>query len=103
MAGQVEHLAGEAPLVIVPCHELYEVVVDSQATNLATNVSALVVFIINGKVIFAVGLVAGLFSIAGNWLGSRFFKKGGVRAVKPIMITVLVIFFAKVLYEVIGA
>mgnify|MGYP001527291992 CR=1 FL=1 len=54
-------------------------------------------------VIFAVGLVAGLFSIAGNWLGSRFFKKGGVRVVKPIMITVLVIFFVKVLYEVIGA
>lgn len=75
----------------------------SKAINLATNVSALVVFIINGKVIFAVGLVAGLFSIAGNWLGSRFFKKGGVRGVKPIMITVLVIFFVKVLYEVIGA
>ena len=54
-------------------------------------------------VIFAVGLVAGLFSIAGNWLGSSFFKKGGSRAVKPIMITVLVIFFVKVLYEVIGA
>ena len=75
----------------------------SKAINLATNISALVVFIINGKVIFAVGLVAGLFSIAGNWLGSSFFKKGGGIAVKPIMITVLVIFFIKVLYEVIGA
>ena len=45
----------------------------SKAINLATNISALVVFLINGKVIFAVGLVAGLFSIAGNWLGSSFF------------------------------
>ena len=35
--------------------------------------------------------------------GVSFFKKGGSRAVKPIMITVLVIFFVKVLYEVIGA
>ena len=30
MAGEVEHLAAEAPLIIVPCHELYEVVVKSQ-------------------------------------------------------------------------
>ena len=74
----------------------------SKAINLATNISALVVFLINGKVIFAVGLVAGLFSIAGNWLGSSFFKKGGSKAVKPIMICVLVIFFVKVLGEVIG-
>ena len=27
VAGQVEHLVGEAPLVVVPSHELYEVVV----------------------------------------------------------------------------
>ena len=74
----------------------------SKAINLATNISALVVFLINGKVIFAVGLVAGLFSIAGNWLGSSFFTKGGSKAVKPIMICVLVIFFVKVLGEVIG-
>lgn len=74
----------------------------SKAINLATNISALVVFLINGKVIFAVGLVAGLFSIAGNWLGSSFFKKGVSKAVKPIMICVLVIFFVKVLSEVIG-
>lgn len=74
----------------------------SKAINLATNISALVVFLINGKIIFAVGLVAGLFSIAGNWLGSSFFKKSGSKAVKPIMICVLVIFFVKVLSEVIG-
>lgn len=74
----------------------------SKAINLATNLSALVVFLINGKVVFAIGLVAGLFSIAGNWLGSSLFKKGGSKAVKPIMITVLVIFLVKVLYEVIG-
>ena len=67
----------------------------SKAINLATNISALVVFLINGKVIFAVGLLAGR-------LGSSFFKKGGSKAVKPIMICVLVIFFVKVLSEVIG-
>lgn len=75
----------------------------SKAINLATNISALTVFIINGKVMFAIGLTAGLFSIAGNWLGSSFFKKGGSRAVKPLMIIVLVIFFVKVLSEVLGA
>lgn len=72
----------------------------SKAINLATNISALTVFILNGKVVFTVGLAAGVFSLAGNWLGSGLFKKGGVRAVKPLMICVLTIFFVKVLYEI---
>lgn len=73
----------------------------AKAINLSTNLSALVVYIINGKVIFVLGLVAGLFGIAGNYLGARYFEKGGSKSVKPLMIAVLAIFFIKVLYEVI--
>lgn len=73
----------------------------AKVINLCTNTSALAVFIVSGKVVYAVGLVAALFSVAGNMLGVRCFEKGGSRAVKPIMITVLGIFFVKVLYELI--
>ena len=70
--------------------------------NLSTNYTAVAVYIINGKTLFTLGLIAGLFGIAGNYLGARAFEKGGSRSVQPIMIAVLAVFFVKVLYEIIS-
>ena len=72
----------------------------SKVINLTTNISALTVFILSSKVLYPLGLAAGVFSIAGNLLGAKHFEKGGGKTVKPIMILVLTIFFIKVLYEV---
>ncbi len=74
----------------------------AKAINLTTNVTALAVYWSSGKVLFLLGLTAGLFSITGNWLGARFFEDRGARAVKPIMLTVLAIFFIRVLLEPFG-
>ena len=49
--------------------------------------------------LYPLGLAAGVFSIAGNYLGTRVFTAKGSRGVKPIMITVLGIFFIKLCYE----
>lgn len=73
----------------------------TKVINLTTNLTSLCVFILNGKVIFSLGLVAGLFGICGNYFGSKYFDKGGNKAVKPIMLTVLVIFLIKIVYEMI--
>ena len=70
---------------------------------LTTNLTALAVYLMNGKVIFLLGLIAGIFSIAGNYLGTRCFDKGGAKFVKPLMMVVLVIFFVKTLSEILGA
>lgn len=72
----------------------------TKAINLTTNLTALAVYLINGKVIFLLGLTAGLFSIAGNYLGAKCFDKGGAKFVKPLMLVVLVIFFVKTLSEI---
>ena len=74
----------------------------SKAVNLATNCSALAVYLINGKVLFVLGLVAGLFGIAGNYLGTRMFDKNGAKVVKPVMLAVLAIFFIKLLTELVS-
>ena len=74
----------------------------AKAINLTTNLTALTVYWLDGKVLFFLGLTAGAFSIAGNWLGARFFENRGARAVKPIMLTVLAIFFVRVLLEQFG-
>lgn len=58
-------------------------------------------FLLNGKVLFPLGIIAGLFGMAGNYLGAQYFAKGGAKNVKPVIITVLTIFFIKVLYELI--
>ena len=71
----------------------------SKVINLTTNVTALLVFWSSGKVLIMLGLAAGLFSIAGNYLGTIFFSKGGAKTVKPIMLVVLAIFFIRILSE----
>ena len=69
--------------------------------NLTTNLTSLAVFLYNGQAMIILGLVAGVFGIAGNYIGTKFFEKGGAKAVKPVMITIIVLFFIKVLLEVI--
>lgn len=71
----------------------------AKVINLTTNITALTVYWMDGKVLFPLGLTAGLFSVTGSWLGTRFFEDRGARAVKPIMLTVLTIFFVRVLLE----
>lgn len=73
----------------------------TKVINLCTNISALVVFLMNGVVLLPLGIIAGGFNILGNYLGSVMFEKGGAKFVKPAMIIVLIIFFVKTLYELI--
>lgn len=74
----------------------------TKAINFSTNISALVVFLMNGQVLFPLGIVAGCFNIAGNYLGSQRFEKGGSKIVRPVILIVMVIFFIKILVELLG-
>lgn len=71
----------------------------TKAINLTTNVAALAVFLFSGQVWIGVGLMAGCFSIAGNYLGARSFTKTGGAIARPIIISVLAIFFVKVIFD----
>lgn len=73
----------------------------TKVINLTSNITALAVFLLNGKVLLPLGIAAGLFNIAGNYLGARMFEKGGAKAVKPVMVIVLVIFFIRVLSDLV--
>lgn len=74
----------------------------TKAVNLTTNVSALVVFFFHGQVYVVLGLVAGLFSIAGNYLGSHRFTKSGSAIARPVTLIVVALFFVKALSDVIS-
>jgi len=73
----------------------------AKSINLTTNLSSLTVYLLNSKVIILLGLAGGLFGIAGNYIGVTFFEKKGSKAVRPLMIIVLVIFFIRILTEII--
>ena len=72
----------------------------AKSINLTTNITSLAVYLMSGKVIIVLGLVAGLFGIAGNYIGVSFFNDKGAKAVRPIMIVILTIFFIRILTEI---
>lgn len=71
----------------------------TKVINSTTNIAALCVFLLNGKVLLPLAITAGLFNMAGNYLGAVYFEKGGAKNVKPVILFVLTVFFLKVLYE----
>ncbi len=75
----------------------------TKAVNFSTNLSALVVFLLNGQVNIMLGIIAGLFNIAGNYLGATRFEKNGSAIVKPVIITVLAVFFVKLIVETVSS
>lgn len=72
----------------------------SKSINLTTNITSLTVYLLNGKVLIPLGLAGGIFGIIGNYIGVSFFNEKGSKAVKPIMIVVLTIFFIRILSEI---
>ena len=74
----------------------------TKVANLSSNVASLAVYLINGQVLLPLGLCAGLFSIAGNALGSRCFTQRGASIAKPIILLVLCVFFARTVMEKAG-
>lgn len=73
----------------------------TKAINLSTNAAALVVFLVNGTVLLPLGLAAGVFNIAGNYLGAGKFTKAGASIVRPVMIVVLVLFAVKLVFDLV--
>lgn len=74
----------------------------TKISNLATNIAAFTVYLMNGRVLWTLGLAAGVFGIAGNYIGAAVFEKGGSRIVKPVMLIVLTTFFIKICSSFIG-
>lgn len=75
----------------------------TKAINLSTNVAALAVFLASGNVLVALGLVAGIFNIAGNWIGTSLFDKKGSRIVRPIMLVVVCLFAVRLVFDLVSA
>ena len=87
-------------LVYIARFTLKEAAGATKVINLSTNVAALTVFLTNDSVVFPLAIVAALFGIAGNYIGANYFINKGKGIARPIIIIVLIIFMAKIIYEV---
>ena len=71
----------------------------TKAINLSTNLAALCVFLVNGAVLLPLGLAAGAFNIAGNWLGATSFIGKGSAIARPIMLVVVALFACRLVFD----
>ena len=71
----------------------------AKVANMASNIASGIVFLFNGKAMYALVLPAALCSIAGGLLGSRFAIRGGSRRIRKVMFVVLGMLFAKMIYD----
>lgn len=69
----------------------------AKVINLTTNITSLIIFIINGQVIFTLGIAAALSNMLGGYLGAGLVMKKGSAIVKPTIIFVLILLFLKIL------
>ena len=77
--------------------------VQSSATakvfNLASNLGALVIFILKGKVIFLIGIPLAIANIAGNYIGSNLAVKKGANTVKFFLLLSLTILMISLIWK----
>ena len=74
----------------------------TKAINLSTNAAALAVFLVNGVVLLPLGLTAGLFNIAGNYLGASKFTQSGAAIARPVTLVVLALFTIKLVFDLVS-
>jgi uncharacterized membrane protein YfcA len=71
----------------------------AKAFNLASNIGALSVFLIEGKVIFLLGLPLAIANVAGNYLGSSLAIKMGNSTVRGFLFISLSILFISLFWK----
>jgi len=72
---------------------------NTKIVNLASNIAALTAFIIDGKVLFLIGIPAALAGIAGNLLGSKYVIIKGNRLIRPMFLIVFIFLFIKIIID----
>lgn len=69
----------------------------AKVINLTTNITSLTIFILNGQVVFLLGLAAAVCNMAGNYVGAGLAMTRGSRITRPVILLVLLLLFLKVL------
>ena len=69
----------------------------AKVINLTSNITSLVIYLLNGQVIILLGLAAALCNMAGNYAGAGLALSKGTKIVRPVILLVLLLLFLKIL------
>lgn len=69
----------------------------AKIVNLATSIASMTVYLLNGQSVILLGVCAGLAAMAGSYIGSGLVLKNGARAVRPVIIFVIILLMIKII------
>lgn len=72
---------------------------NARIMNFTSNIVALIVYAINGKILYAYGIPVAIFSIIGAKFGTQFALKNGAKFIKPIFIIISLLTASKMIIE----
>lgn len=71
----------------------------TKAINLTTNITSLVIFLMNGKVLIALGLIAAACNMLGGYIGAEMAIAKGGKITRPIILFVLLLLLIKIIAQ----
>lgn len=71
----------------------------AKVSNLASNITSVILYFIGGKVVFTLAIPAAFCSVLGGYMGARFAIKGGAKQVRYIIFIVIGLLFIKLFYD----
>ena len=71
----------------------------TKVLNLTSNIAAFTTFLINGTIIYVIGIPCAVSSIIGNLIGSRYALKKGGKAIRKVLVVVIALLYIKILAE----
>ena len=71
----------------------------TKVMNFTSNVVSLFIFILGGYVVFIAGIVMAVGQIAGSTIGAGLVIKRGVRFIRPVFITIVILTTLKIIYD----
>lgn len=74
----------------------------AKVINTMSGYAALATMSFHGEVVPPLGIAAGVFCIIGSYIGTKCYDRGGVKIVRPLIIFVIVIFYVKVIYDMVS-
>lgn len=69
----------------------------AKVINLTTNITSLIIFLINGQVILVIGIAAAVCNMIGGYIGAGLVMKNGAKIVKPSILFVLFLLVLKII------
>ncbi len=71
----------------------------AKAINLTTNITSLIIFIMSGNTLFALGIPCAVCNMLGNYIGAGLMMKNGIRIVRPSIVVVLILLSTRIVVE----